>query len=41
MEQLTKAWLVAEWHDGTLEFIEVQFKNDLNRHMHSGSQPYN
>ena len=25
MEQLTKAWLVAEWHDGTLEFIEVQF----------------
>ena len=22
-------------------FIEVQFKNDLNRHMHTGSQPYN
>jgi len=30
----------GEWH-WTDRFIEVQFKNDLNRHMHSGSQPYN
>jgi hypothetical protein len=29
-----------EWH-WTDRFIVVQFKNDLNRHMHSGSQPYN
>jgi hypothetical protein len=30
----------GEWHY-TDRFIEVQFKNDLDRHMHSGSQPYN
>lgn len=35
-------WAVidGEWHY-TDRFIVVQFKNDLNRHMHSGSQPYN
>jgi SnoaL-like domain len=35
-------WAVieGEWHF-TDRFIEVQFKNDLNRHMQSGSQPYN
>ena len=25
----------------TDRFVVVQFKNDLNRHMHTGSQPYN
>ena len=35
-------WAVidGEWH-WTDRYVEVQFKNDLNRHMHSGSQPYN
>jgi hypothetical protein len=35
-------WAVidGDWH-WTDRFIVVQFKNDLNRHMHSGSQPYN
>lgn len=26
------------WAD---RYVRVQYKNDLNRHMHSGSQPYN
>ena len=30
----------GDWH-WTDRFIVVQFKNDLNRHMHTGSQPYN
>ena len=30
----------GEWH-WTDRFVVVQFKNDLNRHMHTGSQPYN
>ena len=30
----------GEWH-WTDRYVVVQFKNDLNRHMHSGSQPYN
>ena len=35
-------WAVIEgdWH-WTDRFVVVQFKNDLNRHMHTGSQPYN
>ena len=35
-------WAVidGEWH-WTDRFVVVQFKNDLNRHMHTGSQPYN
>jgi hypothetical protein len=34
------ALIDGEWHY-TDRFIEVQFKNDLDRHMHTGSQPYN
>jgi hypothetical protein len=34
------ACIEGEWHF-TDRFIEVQFKNDLNSHMHTGSQPYN
>ena len=30
----------GQWHF-TDRFVEVQFKNDLDRHMHTGSQPYN
>jgi SnoaL-like domain len=30
----------GDWH-WTDRFIEVQFQNDLDKHMHSGSQPYN
>jgi len=30
----------GEWH-WTDRYIVVQFKNDLNAHMHSGTQPYN
>ncbi|HUP76247.1 MAG TPA: nuclear transport factor 2 family protein [Acidimicrobiales bacterium] len=35
-------WAVidGEWQ-WTDRFIVVQFKNDLNHHMHTGSQPYN
>lgn len=35
-------WAVVDgaWH-WTDRFIVVQFKNDLDAHMHSGSQPYN
>jgi hypothetical protein len=29
---------VWKWKD---RYVVVQFKNDLDRHMHSGSQPYN
>jgi hypothetical protein len=36
------AWVRVDgewrWDD---RYITVQYKNDLNRHMHSGSQPYN
>lgn len=34
------ARIEGEWH-WTDRFIVVQFKNDLDRHMASGSQPYN
>ena len=34
------AVIAGEWH-WTDRYIVVQFKNDLNRHMHTGSQPYN
>ena len=34
------ARIEGEWH-WTDRYIVVQFKNDLDRHMASGSQPYN
>jgi hypothetical protein len=34
------ALIDGEWH-WTDRYIVVQFKNDLDAHMHSGTQPYN
>lgn len=34
------ARLDGEWH-WTDRYIVVQFRNDLDRHMHTGTQPYN
>ncbi len=33
-------WIDGEWH-WTDRYVVVQFRNDLDRHMKPGSQPYN